>query len=207
MVNRSRRVAILASGSGTNAERLMKAAADVRDVEVVLLATNRHGCGAAERAARWGVPVWTFDREALAAGDVAARLREAGVDFVILAGFLLKVPEGLVSAFQGRMLNLHPSLLPAFGGKGMYGQHVHNAVHKAVQHGEVDRTGITLHWVDAHYDEGAVFFQSEVPLSLGDNPADIADKVRALEEEHFAPQALRAIRESLSLPLPSLARD
>ena len=202
MMGRVARVAILASGSGTNAERLMAAARRTSDVEVVLLASNRSGSESLSRAERLGVPTWTFGRQALSEGAVTARLLEEKVDFVALAGFLMKVPNGLVEAFSGRMLNLHPSLLPAFGGRGMYGQHVHDAVHAAWVSGEVDRTGITLHWVDAEYDTGAAFFQADVSLSPGDTPETIADKVRGLEVEHYAAQTLRAIRESLSLSGP-----
>tara|TARA_X000000950_G_scaffold283131_1_gene383342 strand:+ start:370 stop:987 length:618 start_codon:yes stop_codon:yes gene_type:complete len=203
MDNRVAKVAILASGSGTNAERLMAAANRTPDVEVVLVASNRARAGALERAASLGVPTWTFGRTELEAGRVTEWLREAGADFVALAGFLMKVPDDLVAAFSGRMLNLHPSLLPAFGGKGMYGHHVHEAVHAALAAGEVNRTGITLHWVDADYDTGAPFFQADVRLMDGDTPDSIAEKVRQLEVEHYAPQTLRAIRESLSLPDPA----
>ena len=197
------KVAILASGSGTNAERLIAAAQAAPDVEVVLVASNRAKAGVLDRADRLGIPTWTFRRTDLESGAVTARLLELGVSFVALAGFLMKVPDGLVAAFSGRMLNLHPSLLPAFGGKGMYGQHVHDAVHVALVAGEVHRTGITLHWVDAEYDTGATFFQAEAALVDSDTPARIAEKVRQLEEEHYAPETLRAVRESLSLPDPA----
>ena len=203
MQQRAAKVAILASGSGTNAERFMVAAKETPDVEVVLVASNRASAQVLDRAERRGVPTWSFGRADLNGGAVTARLVAAGVDFVALAGFLMKVPDGLVSAFSGRMLNLHPSLLPAFGGRGMYGQHVHDAVYAALQEGTVDRTGITLHWVDAEYDTGAPFFQAEVALHPADTPEGIADKVRQLEVEHYAPQTLRAIRESLSLPDPA----
>jgi len=203
MDNAMAKVAILASGSGTNAERLIRAAQASTDVEVVLLASNRAGAGALHRAAALGVPTWTFGRTELLSGAVTARMAEAGVDFVALAGFLMKVPDELVTAFAGRMLNLHPSLLPAFGGKGMYGHHVHEAVHQALRAGEVSRTGITMHWVDADYDTGAPFFQADTALTDADTPDSIAEKVRQLEVQHYAPQVLRAIRESLSLPNPA----
>ena len=196
------RVAILASGSGTNAERLMRAAEQQHDIDVVLVASNRLRAAVVDRANDCGVETWVFDREALISGEVEARLRDMDVDFVALAGFLMKVPDALVAAYAGRMLNLHPSLLPAFGGKGMYGRHVHVAVAEAAAEGWVSETGITLHWVDADYDTGPAFFQATVALDAGDDAAAIAGKIQQLEAEHYAPQTLRAIRESLSLPDP-----
>lgn len=202
MAHRVARVAILASGSGTNAERLMRAAAEVENVEVVLVVCNHPGAGVLDRALRLGVSTWVMDRPALASGEVESRLKELEVDFVALAGFLMKVPDALVAAFSGRMLNLHPSLLPAFGGKGMYGRHVHRAVAAAWADGTIDATGITLHWVDSEYDTGPAFFQAAVRLEAGDDADTIAGKIQQLEAEHYATETLRAIRESLSLPGP-----
>lgn len=194
------RVAVLASGEGTNAERLILAARNRPDVDVALVASNRPDAGVLARAAALGVPTWTFDRTALADGTVNRRLREEGIAFVALAGFLLKVPAELVRAFEGRMLNLHPSLLPAFGGKGMFGRHVHEAVYAALCEGSVRETGITLHWVDAAFDEGPLFHQVRIALDpASDTPGSIARKVASLEAEHYAGQTLRAISEALSL--------
>ena len=203
MATTGARVAILASGAGTNAERLMQAASGAPDVDIVLVACNRPDAGVLERAAGCGVPTWVFDRSALHGGEVEARLRSLQVDFVALAGFLMKIPEELVAAFPGRMLNLHPSLLPAFGGKGMYGHHVHCAVAEALAAGTVRETGITLHWVDAEYDTGAPFFQATVALAPSDDAEAIAERIQRLESEHYATQTLRAIRESLSLSDPA----
>jgi phosphoribosylglycinamide formyltransferase-1 len=200
MAQRVARVVILASGEGTNAERLIQAAQDRHDMEVVCLASNRSDAGACSRAEALGTPVWTFSKQMMESGELQRRLEDAKVDFVALAGFLLKVPPALVAAFSGRMLNLHPSLLPAFGGKGMYGRHVHSAVAQSLQRGEVDRTGMTLHWVTEEFDEGAAFFQAEVGLDAhADTAESIAGKVTELEAQHYAPQVLRAIAQSLSL--------
>lgn len=204
MATTGARVAILASGAGTNAERLMRAASGVPDVDIVLVACNRPDAGVLTRAEGCGVPTWVFDRSALLSGEVEARLRALEVDFVALAGFLMKIPEGLVKAFPGRMLNLHPSLLPAFGGKGMYGHHVHRAVAEALAAGIVQETGITLHWVDAEYDTGAPFFQVAAALDPADDAEAVAARIQQLESEHYAPQTLRAIRESLSLSDPAV---
>ena len=194
------KVAILASGEGTNAERLIRAAAGRTDIDVVMVGSNRSAAGVLRRAADLDVSTWAFSKAQLHDGTVAEELTARGIQFVVLMGFLLKVPDALVQAFSGRVLNLHPSLLPAFGGKGMYGHHVHEAVHVALQAGTVTETGITLHWVDAQYDTGAVFFQARVALDLAsDTPATIAEKVRRLEIDHAAPEALRAVTECLSL--------
>ncbi len=200
------RVAILASGEGTNAERLMRAAQNRGDVDVVCVFCNRPDAGVLVRAERLGIPSWTFNRQELVSGELQRRLEEAQIDFVALAGFLLKVPPALVQAYPGRMLNLHPSLLPAFGGKGMYGRHVHAAVAEALQRGEVDRTGITLHWVTEEFDEGAAFFQAQVGLDVDADTAEaIAGKVADLEATHYVPQVLRAIAQALSLSHTSLS--
>ncbi|MCH1582790.1 MAG: phosphoribosylglycinamide formyltransferase [Flavobacteriales bacterium] len=194
------KVAILASGEGTNAERLIQAVAVSEGIDIAWVGCNREKAGVLARADAAGVPSWVFSKAELNRGDVQARLVEDGVDFVALVGFLLKVPADLVTAFSGRMLNLHPALLPAFGGKGMYGHHVHRAVHAALCEGAVQETGITMHWVDPEYDEGPPFFQASVPLDAAvDTPDTIAEKVRALEVAHYAPQALRAVVKSLSL--------
>lgn len=194
------KVAILASGEGTNAERLIEAAENRTDIEIAVVASNRRAAGALRRSERLGVPTWAFSKAQLHDGSVAQELVGRGVQFVVLMGFLLKVPQSLVGVFSGRMLNLHPSLLPAFGGKGMYGDHVHRAVYEAMQGGTVTATGMTLHWVDAGYDTGAVFFQARVELdAAADTPLTISAKVRKLEAEHCAQEALRAVSESLSL--------
>jgi phosphoribosylglycinamide formyltransferase-1 len=200
MAEAAAKLAILASGKGSNAERLMRLVANRDDVEVALVATNHASSGVLDCARILGVPTWVFDKTTLAAGGVTEKFVQAGIRFVALAGFLLKVPEDLVAAYPNRMMNLHPALLPAFGGKGMYGRHVHKAVHAAMQRGEVTETGMTLHWVNAEYDEGPAFFQARVPLDgTADTPESIEHKVKALEEAHYAPQVLRAVSESLSL--------
>ena len=199
MHKRGAKVAIFASGEGTNAERLIRRTHSASNVEIVLVAGNRPEAGALVRASRLGITTWAFSKGDLDGGEVTRRLEEMGVDFVALAGFLLKVPSSLLSAYGGQILNLHPSLLPAFGGRGMYGRHVHQAVFEALQEQKVSETGITMHWVDAEYDTGPVFFHKATPLTSGDTAASIANKIQALEEAHYAEEALRAIRESLSL--------
>ena len=194
------KVAILASGEGTNAERIIRAAEKRSDIEIEVVGSNRASAGVLRRSESLGVRTWLFSKAQLNDGTVARELTAHGVQFVVLMGFLLKVPDPLTQAFSGRILNLHPSLLPAFGGKGMYGDHVLEAVHSALQQGSVVETGMTLHWVDGGYDTGAVFFQARVALDAAlDTPLSIAEKVRNLEAEHCAKEALRAVTECLSL--------
>ena len=174
-------IALFASGSGSNAERIVEYFRDHPQIAVRLILCNNPQAGVIARAERLGVPLVLFNREEFRSGRVLELLRENGVDWVILAGFLWLVPPGLVAAFPNRILNLHPALLPKFGGKGMYGHFVHEAV---VAAGERE-SGITIHRVNEHYDEGAVVFQARFPVEPTDTPADVARKGQALEHEWF----------------------
>lgn len=193
------RIAVLASGSGTNAERLMQHVQDRIDMQVERVYSNLASAGVHDRAERLNVPSHVFSKSELASGELLKRLLDDGIDFVVLAGFLLQVPEAMASHFSGRMVNLHPALLPLFGGKGMYGAHVHQAVQQAVLHDGLRQTGITLHWVTPAYDEGAVFFQASAPLTLDDNASSIVDIISELECKYFALEVERAIESCFSL--------
>lgn len=175
------RLAILASGSGSNAEAIMAHFADHPAVEVAWVGSNRKGAGVLERAERHGVPVSTFSRQAMQDGELLRELADRRIDWVALAGFLVQVPADVVAAYTGRMVNIHPALLPAYGGPGMYGHHVHEAVKAA---GE-PRSGMTVHWVTEQYDEGAVVFQAEVDLDPTDDADQIAQKVLQLEHMYY----------------------
>ncbi len=177
-----KRLAILATGSGSNAEKIMEHFAHSSKGKVVLVAANKTTAGVLARAQKFGVPTLTFTRHELEEGLLLEKLREAQVDWVILAGFLLKVPDELIRAFPDRMVNIHPALLPKYGGKGMYGHHVHEAVKAA---GETE-SGITIHLVNEHYDEGKIIFQAATSLLPEDNAETIATKVLALEHRYFA---------------------
>ncbi len=174
-------LALFASGSGSNAEKIVDYFRDHPQIRVRLILCNNPEAGVMARAERLGVPLVLFNREEFRSGRVLEILRENGIDWVILAGFLWLVPKELVAAFPGKILNLHPALLPKFGGKGMYGHFVHEAV---VAAGERE-SGITIHRVDEHYDEGAVVFQARFPVEPTDTPADVARKGQALEHEWF----------------------
>lgn len=177
-----KRLAILATGSGSNAEKIMEHFAHSSKGKVVLVAANKTTAGVLARAQKFGVPTFTFTRPELEEGLLLEKLQEAQVDWVILAGFLLKVPDALIRAFPNRMVNIHPALLPKYGGKGMYGHHVHEAVKAA---GDTE-SGITIHLVNEHYDEGKIIFQAATSLLPEDSAETIAAKVLALEHRYFA---------------------
>jgi phosphoribosylglycinamide formyltransferase-1 len=176
------RIGILASGSGTNAEKIMEHFAESAVARVVLLASDNPSAGALERARRHGVATAVFSRAEFAVGDAPlAALREAGVDYLVLAGFLRLVPVNIIEAYPGRIVNIHPALLPAYGGKGMYGARVHEAV---VAAGERE-SGITIHRVNERYDEGDTIAQFRCPVTPDDTPDTLATKIHTLEHRHF----------------------
>ncbi|WP_128547981.1 phosphoribosylglycinamide formyltransferase [Larkinella soli] len=177
-----KRIALFASGSGSNAEKIAEYFADRPEVEISLILTNNPKAGVIERARRLHIPVLVFDRTTFYGSERIVRLlRKQEIDLVVLAGFMWLIPEALVRAFPNRMLNIHPALLPKYGGKGMYGHFVHEAV---VSAGEAE-SGITIHFVNERYDEGAVVFQTACPLDPTDTPEDVARKVQVLEHRYF----------------------
>jgi phosphoribosylglycinamide formyltransferase-1 len=177
-----KRIAILASGAGSNADNILNHFKHSNEISVVLIASNKPDAGVLEVAKRHGVATYILTKENFKeSSDFAGHLASLGVDLVVLAGFLWKVPPAFVQAFHQRIINVHPSLLPKFGGKGMFGHHVHEAVHAA---GEVE-SGITIHYVNEHYDEGAIIAQFKTALNPNDAVSDIERKVRALELAHF----------------------
>ncbi len=185
-------IAIFASGSGTNAERLFEKFRNHPRGWVVVLLTNNPQAGAIARADRFGVPVVVFTKQDLAATEpVLTHLREHAVDLVVLAGFLLKIPSKLIAAYPDRIVNLHPALLPAYGGKGMYGHHVHEAV---VAAGETE-TGISIHYVNEHYDEGRLIRQVRCAIEPDDSPEDVAARVHRLEHQHYPEVVAELVNE------------
>lgn len=176
-----KRLAILASGSGSNAEKIMEYFQNSSKAEVALVASNKSDAFVLERARKFHVPTFTFSRKEMEAGILLDKLKEEKIDWVILAGFLLKIPIELTRAFPDHMVNIHPALLPKYGGKGMFGAHVHEAVKAA---GEKE-TGITIHLVNENYDEGKIIFQAHTELNALDTPDSIAAKVHELEHKYF----------------------
>jgi phosphoribosylglycinamide formyltransferase 1 len=174
-------LAIFASGSGSNAERLVEYFADSQEINVKMFLCNNPEAGVIQRAERLNIPLVTFDRPAFKSGEVVKILLDNQIDWVILAGFLWLVPKNIVEAFPNRIINIHPALLPKYGGKGMYGHFVHEAV---VENKESE-SGITIHFVNEHYDEGAIIFQASYPVLPTDTPEDVARKGQVLEHKHF----------------------
>lgn len=182
-------IAIFASGSGTNAENIIRYFQENDLIRVALVLSNRSDAYVLERAHRLQVPSEVFLKEDWVSGEqILALLHEYHIDFIVLAGFLVRVPERLLHAYPDKIINIHPALLPKFGGKGMYGDRVHEAV---VAAGEKE-SGITIHYINEHYDEGNAIFQATCPVLPTDSPDDVAKKVHALEYEHF-PQVIEQV--------------
>lgn len=175
-------IAIFASGNGTNAENIIRYFQGNGEVRVKLVVSNRRSAFVLERAARLGVPSACLTKEEWADGRaVLALMKEAEIDFIVLAGFLARVPDCLLQAYPDKIVNIHPSLLPKFGGKGMYGEHVHEAVLAA---GEQE-SGITIQYINEHFDEGAIICQQKCPVLPDDTPDTLAARVHALEYEYY----------------------
>ncbi|MEH6536708.1 MAG: phosphoribosylglycinamide formyltransferase [Psychroserpens sp.] len=177
-----KRIVIFASGSGTNAENLIKFFHNRENASVIQVLTNNSHAKVLERAKKLNVSALSFNKIAFTeTDDVLDILKSAKPDLIVLAGFLWKFPEAILSHFPNKVINIHPALLPKYGGKGMYGKHVHDAV---VANKESE-TGITIHYVNAHYDEGAIIFQSKCAVLDTDSAQDVADKIHELEMEYF----------------------
>ncbi len=186
------RIAIFASGSGSNAENIVSYFKNT-SVEIALILTNNSKAYVIERAKKIGVPYSVFSREDFSSSDhVIHILKTHKIDLVVLAGFLWLVPKNLVDAFPNRIINIHPALLPKFGGKGMYGDFVHKAVKES---GETE-TGITIHFVNEHYDQGAIIAQYSTEITANDGAEEIAKKVHLLEYEFF-PKEIEKIAQKL----------
>jgi phosphoribosylglycinamide formyltransferase-1 len=187
-----RNIAIFASGSGTNAENLIRFFRTSPYGRVKLVLTNRSDAGIIDRAQALDVESVIFNREQFyQTEEVLDLLVERDIGFVVLAGFLWLVPEYLLQAYQGRVVNIHPALLPKYGGKGMYGRHVHAAV---IENHESE-SGITIHHVNQHYDEGNIVFQARCEVRPDDTPESLAERIHQLEYEHFPRVVAQLLQE------------
>lgn len=176
------KIALFASGSGTNVENIANYFKNSNTVEVSLVLANKPDAFVLQRAKNLEIPSLVFNREQFSKSDhVVNILAEHDIDAVILAGFLWLIPENLIEAYPNKILNIHPALLPSHGGKGMYG----DKVHKAVVENKEEESGITIHFVNSKYDEGQILFQAKCPVLESDLADDVANKVHALEYEHF----------------------
>jgi len=176
------RIAIFASGSGTNAENIIKYFKNNKKIEVALVLSNNKNAFVLERASKLNIETGTFDRTAFKDTDeIIKLLKERKIDFIVLAGFLWLIPKKMISEYNNRIINIHPALLPKYGGKGMYGMHIHNAVIKNKE----KESGISVHKVNEKYDDGAIVFQAKCTIELGDTPESLAKKIHKLEYKHF----------------------
>lgn len=184
-----RRIVIFASGSGTNAENIIKYFKTSQTAQVSLVLSNKENAGVFDRCKNHQIRCLYFKKADFANSDKVFNLLKKEADFIVLAGFLLKVPESIIKAFPNKIINIHPAILPKYGGKGMYGMNVH----KAVKENGENETGITIHFVNEHYDEGGIIFQAKTSVDDCDTPETIATKVHELEYKHFP----RVIEETL----------
>ena len=177
-----KKIAIFASGSGSNAENIIQYFAQKPQFCVKSVFCNVPDAYVLERAKKYRIPSFVFNREEFRNPDkVFRQLQEQEIDFIVLAGFLWLMPSFITAAWPNKTVNIHPALLPAYGGKGMYGHHVHEAVIAA---GEKE-SGITIHYVNDHYDQGAIIFQAKCPVLPTDTPDDLAARVHELEYRYF----------------------
>lgn len=175
-------VAIFASGSGTNAENIARYFSKSETVKVAVVLSNNKNVGVHARVNNLGIPSFVFSRDEFVEGTpILAKLAEYQIDLIVLAGFMNKISDTLLTAYPGKIINIHPALLPKHGGKGMYGMHVHEAV---VAAGEKE-SGITIHYINENYDEGDIIFQAKCEVLPADTPEEVATKVHALEYAHY----------------------
>ena len=176
-----KRLAVFVSGGGTNLQRIAEYFAPNPEVEIACVVSNNKDAYANQRAKNLGIPLKVIDRQQFNDKSFSEELKSLNVDLVVLAGFLWLVPQHLIDAFPNRIINIHPALLPKYGGKGFYGHHVHEAVVAAHE----KESGITIHYVNERYDSGNIIFQAKVALSKNDTPDDVATKIHVLEQMNF----------------------
>ncbi len=183
------KIALFCSGSGSNAQKIMDYFKGSETVEVAILMANKADAFALERAKKMNIATRVFTKDDFYASDtIVNELKSLGVKWVVLAGFLLLIPETLIEHYPNKIINIHPALLPKYGGKGMYGMHVHRAV---VANREKE-SGMTIHYVNKKYDEGEFIFQASCKIDEKDSPEEVAAKVLLLEHEHF-PKVIEAL--------------
>ena len=177
-----KRIAIFASGTGSNAQKILSHFKTSNKIDVALIVSNKTNAGVLNFAKEYSTPTLIIEREKFLKGDgYVPELQAAGIDWIILAGFLWKIPPTLINQWGKRIINIHPALLPKYGGKGMYGE----AVHRAVLAANEKESGITIHYVDEQYDHGATIFQATCPVLPTDLVDSLAEKIHALEHLHY----------------------
>lgn len=177
-----KKIAIFASGSGSNAENIARYFENHKYIKVALILSNNSAAYVLKRAEKLGIPTLVFTRDDLYKNNkVKKTLLNESIDFIVLAGFLWLVPSSIIRAWPNRIVNIHPALLPKYGGKGMYGDRVHRKVY---ENGEWE-SGITVHYVNEHYDEGQIIHQARFPVEKGEGPEDIAQKAHEMEYAEY----------------------
>ena len=188
-------IAILASGAGSNAQKILEHFSDRMDITVRLIVSNKQEAGVLNIAKAASIDTFVVTRDSFySSTDLLVELDKRNIDFIVLAGFLWLIPPYLIQHYPDRIINIHPALLPKFGGKGMYGHFVHEAVHLAKE----THSGITIHYVNEKYDEGSIVFQERCEILPSDQPEDIAKKVQVLEHSHY-PTVIDQLVSSLPL--------
>jgi phosphoribosylglycinamide formyltransferase-1 len=182
-----RKIALLASGSGSNVENIVRYFNNNKELVFFVLSNNENAY-VHERAKKLNLPSYTIGKAGFENGEALKFLQEEHTGFIVLAGFLLKIPENILKAYPGKIINIHPALLPKYGGKGMYGNHVHEAVVAAK---EIE-SGITIHYINENYDEGQIIFQAKCTVLPTDSAGEVAKKVHLLEYRHF-PEVIERI--------------
>ena len=176
------KIAIFASGSGTNAEQIILYFKDSKSIAVSLILSNKPDAYVLQRAKDHNIPSFVFSVKELNGTElIVNKLKEFTIDFIVLAGFMIKVPANILSLYPNRIVNIHPALLPKHGGKGMYGMYVHSAVIDSKE----TESGISIHYVNEKYDDGQIIFQAKCPVIPGDTPELLANKIHKLEHEHY----------------------
>ncbi|SHF96775.1 formyltetrahydrofolate-dependent phosphoribosylglycinamide formyltransferase [Flavobacterium segetis] len=176
-----KKIVVFASGSGTNAENIIKYFEKSLSANVVTVFTNNPNATVIEKVKNYGIPIEIFSKTDLNEGDVLQKINVIKPDWIVLAGFLLKFPQNIITEYPNRIINIHPALLPKHGGKGMYGMHIHQAV---IDNRETE-TGITIHYVNENYDEGAIIFQQKINIDNLKTAQQVAAKIHQLEQEYF----------------------
>jgi len=188
-------IAILASGAGSNAQKILEYFSDRMDIAVRLIVSNKKEAGVLNIAKLASIDTFVVNRDSFySSTDLLVELDKRKIDFIVLAGFLWLIPPYLIQHYPERIINIHPALLPKYGGKGMYGHFVHEAVHLAKD----THSGITIHFVNEKYDEGSIVFQERCEILPSDQPEDIAKKVQVLEHSHY-PTVIDQLVSSLPL--------
>jgi formyltetrahydrofolate-dependent phosphoribosylglycinamide formyltransferase len=188
------KIAIFASGAGSNAANIIRFFEHRNDINIALIVCNKPGAGVLQIAEKNGVPTLMIEKERFSKGDAyLPELQKMGIDFVVLAGFLWKVPAALIAGYPNKIINIHPALLPKYGGKGMYGRFVHEAV---IQNKEKE-SGITIHYADELYDHGAIIFQATCPVLETDTADVLARRVQQLEHLHY-PKVIASVIRNLN---------